>query len=228
MPDRVSVAIVDYHMGNVLSVRRACETVGLEAVITSDAETIESADGVILPGVGAYGDAMSSISSLGLADVLRKVITAGKPTLGICLGMQLLMTESEEFGFHHGLNLISGRVVRLEQPRDHDGSLLKVPHIGWNCILPYCSATNAWDGSILAGISPRAEMYFVHSYYVVPDDSSTILSISRYGDIEFASTIQFDNLMACQYHPEKSGPAGLTVYQNFYRILEKSRRSCFV
>ncbi len=228
MPDSVSVAIVDYRMGNVLSVRRACEAVGLSAVVTSHADEIESADGVILPGVGAFGDAMDSIGSLGLTDVLHRIITSGKPALGICLGMQLLMTESEEFGLHHGLNLISGRVVHFEQPRDIDGTQLKVPHIGWNRIMPSRGADPPWDGTILSGIPSQTEMYFVHSYYVIPGDPSAILSVSRYGDRQFTSAMQSGNLFACQFHPEKSGPAGLSIYHNFYRILEKSRRSCCV
>jgi glutamine amidotransferase len=227
MSERISVAVVDYHMGNVLSVYRACEAVGLSAVVTSDASTINLADGVILPGVGAFGDAMASIRSLGLDEILRRVSASGKPILGICLGMQLLMTQSEEFGFHDGLNLIAGRVIRFDQPRDQAGRVLKVPHVGWNSIHPP-SPNPDWDDSILEGLNDAAEMYFVHSYFVIPEDPTFVRSISRYGQFEFASVIQSANLMTCQFHPENSGTAGLRVYRNFRRIVQHNRRRCCV
>ncbi len=219
------VAIVDYRMGNVCSVQRACQSVGLEAVITSNPGVIQSADGVILPGVGAFGDAMESLRRLELVEVLRRIARRGKPILGICLGMQLLMTESEEFGLHEGLNLLEGRVVRFECPRDDDGRSLKVPQVGWNRLLSV-SSTVGWTNSILEGLCGQTEMYFVHSFYVVPRDSSVILAVSRYGQIEFASVIQEGNIFGCQFHPEKSGPGGIRIYRTFYDKLELIRREC--
>lgn len=223
---RPVVAIVDYRMGNVCSVQRACQAVGLKAVITSDPEQVESADGIILPGVGAFGDAMQSLQRLGLVEVLHRVVHQGKPLLGICLGMQLLMTESEEFGLHQGLNLLNGRVVRFDCPRHDDGRILKVPQVGWNRIVP--APQIDWKGTFLEGLTADTDMYFVHSYYIVPRDPSVILAVSRYGQIEFASAIRSGNLFACQFHPEKSGPSGIRIYRRFRAKLESLRRECLV
>ena len=222
-----SVAIVDYRMGNVRSVWRACEAVGLKAEITADPARIESADGVILPGVGAFGDAMESLHHLGLVEGLHRVVRRQKPLMGICLGMQLLMTESEEFGRHAGLNLLDGRVIRFENPQDDDGRILKVPQVGWNQIRPVTHADD-WKDSILEGLPGDTDLYFVHSFYVVPRDPSVILAMSRYGQIEFASAIQFGSLFACQFHPEKSGPVGISIYRNFCAKIESVRRECLV
>jgi glutamine amidotransferase len=222
-----SVAIVDYRMGNVCSVRRACEAVGLKAEITADPARIESADGVILPGVGAFGDAMESLHALGLVEGLHRVVRRQKPLMGICLGMQLLMTESQEFGRHAGLNLLDGRVIRFENPRDDEGRILKVPQVGWNQIRPRARAGD-WTDSILEGLPGDTDMYFVHSFYVVPRDPSVVLAVSRYGQIEFASAIQSGNLFACQFHPEKSGPAGIFIYRKFCAKLKSVRRECLV
>lgn len=224
---RPVVAIVDYRMGNVCSVQRACQAVGLEAVITNNPEQIESADGVILPGVGAFGDAMQSLHRLNLIEVLHRRIRREKPLLGICLGMQLLMTESEEFGLHTGLNLFEGRVIRFDHPRDDDGRILKVPQVGWNRISPV-SSIGDWTNSILEGLAADTDMYFVHSYYVVPRDPSVILAVSRYGQIEFASAIRSGNIFACQFHPEKSGSSGIHLYRQFRVKLESLRRDCLV
>ena len=147
--------------------------------------------------------------------------------MGICLGMQLLMTESEEFGLHAGLNLLEGRVIRFDDPRDDDGRNLKVPQVGWNQIRPVAQTAD-WKDSILKGLPGDTDMYFVHSYYVVPRDPSVILAVSRYGQIEFASAIHAGNLFACQFHPEKSGPAGIFIYRNFCAKLQSVRRECLV
>jgi imidazole glycerol-phosphate synthase subunit HisH len=222
-----SVSIVDYQMGNVCSVQRACEAVGLAAEITADPARIESADGVILPGVGAFGDAMESLHHLGLVEILHRVVRRQKPLMGICLGMQLLMTESDEFGLHAGLNFLDGRVIRFENPQDDEGRILKVPQVGWNRIRP-TTQSGDWKGSILEGLACDTDMYFVHSFYVVPRDPSVILAMSRYGQIDFASVIQAGALFACQFHPEKSGPAGISIYRNFRAKLESVRRECLV
>lgn len=225
--NRPRVAIVDYRMGNVCSVQRACQVAGLEAEITADPARVESADGIILPGVGAFGDAVASLNALGLAEALHRAVRRHTPLLGICLGMQLLMTESEEFGLHAGLNLLGGRVIRFDRPADDGGRILKVPEVGWNRIHPAARAGD-WTDSVLEGLPAGTDMYFVHSYYVVPEDPSVILAVSRYGQIEFASMIQAGNLLACQFHPEKSGPAGLSIYRNFRAKLQSVRRACLV
>lgn len=186
------VAIIDYGMGNLFSVARACAHVGLEAAVTSDPGDVKRALGVILPGVGAFGDAMASLRERGLVEPLREAALT-KPFLGICLGMQLLMTKSYEFGEHEGLNVIEGEVLRLQSR--------KVPQVGWN----------------LAG---DVYYYFVHSFYVKPADPKVVLTTTRYGDTEFCSSLQKGFVTACQFHPERSGLKGLLVYQNFARRIQ--------
>jgi len=222
LPERY-VAIVDYGMGNLFSVRRACERAGLTALVTSDKNTLLSAVGVILPGVGAFGDAMATLSRFDLVAPLKEVAARGTPLLGICLGMQLLMTESSEFGNHQGLGLIEGRVVRFERPLGPHGPL-KVPQIGWNSIYPpnhSPTASDPWARTLLSGIATGAYMYFVHSHYVCPATTEP-LSTSAYGHIEFCSALAKDHITACQFHPEKSGPAGLQVYRTFADLIGSS------
>lgn len=214
------VAIVDFGLGNLFSVRQACLHVNLEAEITSSKEAINNADAIILPGVGAYGDAMSALQRLDLVGALRDFAQSGKPFLGVCLGMQLLMSESQEFGRSEGLDIIKGSVVPIGEP--HEGErALKVPQIGWNKI---CSSekTIKWDNSILHGLAQDEYMYFVHSFVVVPQDASVILSTTQYGDVRFCSSLQVGNIFACQFHPERSGKKGLHIYQNFAAFLDKA------
>lgn len=208
-----AVAIVDYRLGNLFSVKMACAVAGLDAVITSDRHAILSADAVILPGVGAYGDAMAALTELDLVSVLRDVASMGKPVLGVCLGMQLLMSETEEFGRHRGLGLIDGAVVRLEGLRP-DGRPLKVPHIGWNTVEPAGDAA-AWTTTPLESVPSGAYMYFVHSYVARPVDERVVRSTTQFGSTRFCSSLQQGNVFACQFHPERSGPDGLRMYHNF-------------
>lgn len=212
MPDQpLDVAIVDYNMGNLYSVKHACAHVGLHAEITSSHETIASARAVILPGVGAFGDAMATLHSLDLVSVLRDIAASGKPLVGICLGIQLLMTESYEFGRHPGLGIIEGPVVPFDHPREGE-RILKVPQIGWNRV---CHAQNArWDGTLLDSVADGEYMYFVHSYIVQPEDTGVVLSTSRYGQIDFCSSVQRGNVFACQFHPERSASQGIQMYKN--------------
>lgn len=205
------VAIVDYMLGNLFSVKQACAHVGLEAIITSDKVVIQNADAVILPGVGAYGDAMAALCRLDLASILCEIADSPKPLFGICLGVQLLMTESFEFGWHKGLDIVDGQVLRFDNPREGE-RILKVPQIGWNRI--HRAGGACWDNTLLHGVTEGEHMYFVHSYIVQPEDPGVILSVSRYGNIEFCSSIQRKNVFACQFHPERSGAAGIRLYQN--------------
>lgn len=211
------VAIVDYGLGNLYSVKHACAHVGLDAKITSSKRDILEADAVILPGVGAFGDAMQSLHRLDLVSVLRDMAASPKPLVGICLGLQLLMTESYEFGRHQGLGIIEGPVVRFHDPMEGPRKL-KVPQIGWNCIYKAVRNDKAeadpWRSSLLAGLADGEYMYFVHSFIVQPRDSSIVLSTSRYGHVEFCSSVRYRNIFACQFHPERSGGEGLKVYQN--------------
>lgn len=215
------VAIVDFEMGNLFSVKQACEHVGMQAIITASARDLLAADAVILPGVGAFGDAMAMLTRRGLVEVLREVAGSGTPLVGICLGLQLLMSESREFGRHKGLGLIEGEVVRLEGPRTGSG-LLKVPQVGWNRI--FKTVHGAWDSSSLEGLRDGEFMYFVHSYYAKPADERVVLAATRYGQIEFCSSLRFGNIFACQFHPERSGPQGLQIYQNLARQVQGSVR----
>jgi glutamine amidotransferase len=220
------VAIIDYGLGNLHNVRRACETVGLATKITSSPEDVCSAAAAILPGVGAFGDAISTLNASGLGQALRELVDAGKPLFGICLGFQLLMTESSEFGHHRGLDIIPGTVIRFDNPRDDDGRL-KVPHIGWNRVWktnPDRSA-NSRSETLLDTVADGEYMYFVHSFVVVPAQANTIVSTTHYGDVEFCSSARRGNVFGCQYHPERSGVQGLRMYAHLARSIKQLAQS---
>ncbi len=197
------IAIIDYGMGNLRSVHKAFEAVGHQAVVTRDATVIGNASHVVLPGVGAFGDCMANLERYGLIAPVRSAVQSGKPFLGICLGLQLLFAESEEFGTHKGLGLIPGTVKRFAI----DPSL-KVPHMGWNQVA-YRRACPIFDG-----IADGSHWYFVHSYYVDPADPSVAATTTTYGGA-FVSSIWRDNVVACQFHPEKSQTVGLRLIKNF-------------
>ena len=198
------IAIIDYGMGNLRSVQKGFERVGREAVVTNDAKTILSAGKVVLPGVGAFPDCMRNLEQNGLIDVVHQTIKSGKPFLGICLGLQLLFTESEEFGVSKGLDIIKGRVEKFKI-RD---STLKVPHMGWNSISIKRRAPALQD------VPDNSHVYFVHSFHVVPEDKKVIATTTPYG-IEFVSSIWKDNIFAVQFHPEKSQTLGLSILKRF-------------
>ena len=202
------IAIIDYGMGNLRSVQKGFERVGFEAVVTADREKVLEADKIVLPGVGAFPDCMRNLEEGGFIEPLLRVIREGRPFLGICLGLQLLFTESEEFGVHQGLNVIPGRVVRFPEGMAESGEALKVPHMGWNQ-LAVRRRPAAFDG-----IEEGANFYFVHSFYVAPEDTAVVATTTTYG-IEFCSAIWKDNVVATQFHPEKSQEKGLTILKNF-------------
>lgn len=204
------IAIIDYGMGNLRSVQKGLERVGYDAVVTRDLAEIEAARGVVLPGVGAFSACMENLGKFGLVEVIRETVRKQKPFLGICLGFQLLFSESEEFGTEKGLDLFPGRVVGFHARED-----LKVPHMGWNRI-------DKWgDSPFLEGISSGDYVYFVHSFYVAPEDTSIIATTTDYG-APFASSIATDRLFACQFHPEKSQELGLRILANFGRFAENN------
>jgi glutamine amidotransferase len=219
-----NVAIVDYGLGNLFSVARACEHTGMRGFVTSSNEEMASADAVILPGVGAFGDAMASLGRLDLVAPLRELAAASKPLIGICLGMQLLLSQSTEFGRHEGLGIIEGSVRRLSDDSrspisDSTGGPLKVPQVGWNRVLEI--EREEGDASqalpvdpLLRGLPQGVFMYFVHSYVVEPADPSVVTRRSRYGGIDFCSALRSGNVVGFQFHPERSGEHGLTVYRN--------------
>jgi glutamine amidotransferase len=205
------IAIIDYDMGNLRSVQKAFEAVGHDAVVTRDRRTIGDASHLVLPGVGAFADCMANLERYGLIEPIRKAVAAGKPFLGICLGLQLLFTESEEFGRHGGLDLVPGRVTRFRfgLPGAGDGAGgLKVPHMGWNTVAVRRRAPPLKD------IESGEHFYFVHSYVVEPAEEAVAATVTEYG-VSFVSSVWRDNVFACQFHPEKSQAAGLRLIRNF-------------
>lgn len=202
------IAIIDYGMGNLRSVQKGFEKVGFEAVVTSDPRVVLEADRVVLPGVGAFRDCMRNLEEGGFVEPILKVIREGRPFLGICLGLQLLFTESEEFGIHKGLDVIKGRVIRFPEGMTEGGEKLAVPHMGWNQLNFKRSLP------VFSGLEEGTNVYFVHSYYVKPDDDSVVAATTNYG-LDFCSSIVCDNLVATQFHPEKSQYSGLRILKNF-------------
>ena len=200
------VAIIDYDAGNIRSVEKAIASLGYEAAVTRDADTILTADHVILPGVGAFGDAMDKLSSYGLVDVIRTVSCREIPFLGICLGLHLMFENSEEAPGVEGLGLLKGSILRIPEKDD-----LKIPHIGWNS-LQYPSR-----GRLFAGVPEGAYVYFVHSYYLQAQEAGVVKATTEYG-VEIHASVEKDNLFACQFHPEKSSDVGMKILQNFMEI----------
>ncbi len=202
------IAIIDYGMGNLRSVQKGFEKLGFAAIVTADPKKLQEADKVVLPGVGAFADCMRNLEQGGFVEPILRVIRDGKPFLGICLGLQLLFTESEEFGIHKGLDVIPGRVVRFPDGMEEGGEELKVPHMGWNQL-----AFKRWP-PLFAGLDEGTNVYFVHSFYVKPEDEGVIATTTSYG-IEFCSSVWKDNVVATQFHPEKSQEKGLLMLKNF-------------
>jgi len=211
MSNKKKVAIIDYQLGNLFSVRQACLHLGADAFITTSKQELLEADYAILPGVGAFGDAMNNLQHLDLVEPIKDFIAAGKPFMGVCLGLQLLFTESEEFGNNKGLNLIDG-TIRKFSARNTEGNVLKVPQIEWNKI--YGTPGNSWQQSPLLTCKEGDYMYFVHSYFVQPQSAQYVLSTTEYGGYRYCSSIIKDNVFACQFHPEKSGLHGVDIYKN--------------
>ncbi len=216
MSNDKKITVVDYGIGNVFSVCQAVRQLGGEPVLTANPEQILAADRLVLPGVGSFRQGMLRLVHKGLADVIREYCRLERPFLGICLGMQLLMDSSSELGHHEGLGIISGTVDRLEST-GKDGRPHKIPHIAWAPLLiPDGHADDAWDGTILAGIVPqRQTIYFVHSYAVRPADIAHTLAEAEYDGRRFTAVVRKGSIMGTQFHPERSGAAGLRILRNF-------------
>jgi glutamine amidotransferase len=206
------IAVIDYGMGNLLSVQRGLEKVGANPIVTSDIKALNEATHVILPGVGAFPDAMRELIHLNLVEAIKDISAAGKPILGICLGMQVLFEESNEFGFTKGMSLIPGKIIRIPNKHSIEGTI-KVPHIGWSPI--YKSGSGNAHSPIINGINEGASFYFVHSFMAVPENSHHKVANCLYCDLEIPAIIQKNNIFACQFHPEKSGEYGLRFLENF-------------
>lgn len=210
-----TVTIIDYGVGNLLSVSRAFEYCGASVTLAHEAHEIEQAERLVLPGVGAFADGMQGLRERGLVEPIRRYAASGRPLMGICLGMQMLVSASEEFGEHEGLNLIPGRVQAI--PRTAvDGSPLKTPHIGWSPLRR--TDTADWRNTILADTAPESAVYLVHSYAVDLDDPADLLSHCIYGGHRISAAIRRGAVYGCQFHPEKSGPAGLRIVSGFLSL----------
>lgn len=201
------IAIIDYDAGNIKSVEKALQFLGEEVNVTRDAAAILSADGVILPGVGAFGDAMGKLHSYGLVDVIHRYVETGRPFLGICLGLQLLFEESEESPGVKGLHLLDGKIVKIPAKNG-----LKVPHIGWNDLsFPH-------EGKLFRGLQEHPYVYFVHSYYLQAADEKIVTAVADYG-VRIHASVEQGNVFACQFHPEKSSDVGMQMLRNFIDVV---------
>lgn len=207
------VVVIDYGVGNLLSVQRGLEHCGAKVILTADADQILAAKRVVLPGVGAFGNAMQALERLSLVPVIRELANRKTPLLGICLGMQLLLEESEEFGLRPGLGLIPGRVIPVPD-QTLLGETQKIPHIGWSALQP-STASGGWNETLLQDNRPGEAAYFVHSFMAVPTDSLHRIADCVYGGHLIPATIARNQITGCQFHPEKSGEVGLKILRRF-------------
>src|SRR5574341_2356241 len=202
------IAIIDSGIANLRSVEKGLARAGFEAKVVEDPRTLRDARGIVLPGVGAFADGIGKLRAAGFDEALLREIERGKPLLGICLGLHFLFSESEEFGTHKGLDVLTGKVVRFPAGLREDGGPLKVPHMGWNTL------TVRRPAPIFRGLPAEPAVYFVHSYYVEPADASVVAATTEYG-VPFTSAVWKDNIVATQFHPEKSQQVGLAILRNF-------------
>ncbi len=206
-----SATIIDYDLGNLHSVIKALKHAGADVTVTSDPRKLPEAQRLVLPGVGAFGDGMASLHKHGLVEAIHRYFETQRPFLGICLGMQMLLTESEEFGLHQGLGAIPGRVVEIAREPG-----VKVPQVGWNAIAP--RPGGSFRGSILESAQPGAMVYFVHSFTAVPDREEDRLADTTYGSTRVSAAVQRGSIIGTQFHPEKSGEVGLGIVRRFLQL----------
>lgn len=207
------IVIVDYGVGNLRSLSRAFEYHGVSVVVSDEPEIIKNADGLVLPGVGAFEMGMKGLQERGLISVLEEYKTTHRPLLGICLGAQLLFTEGHELGVFPGLNFVPGSVIPFPQLVDNE----KVPHMGWNTL--ECPQSGQWENTIFAGLENGATVYFVHSFVFSPTDPTVVLATTSYGGYQFCSAVKSGTMYGVQFHPEKSGAVGLEIIKNFIQLL---------
>jgi imidazole glycerol-phosphate synthase subunit HisH len=208
-----SVVIIDYGVGNLLSVIRGVEVCGARPIVTNCPDKISNAERLILPGVGAFSDGMKGLSNKGLVEPINDYLKRERPFLGICLGMQMILDESHEFGIHKGLGLIPGKVLSISN-KTSDVQNCKIPHIGWNSIRPNKKIRN-WQNTILKNTEEGGFVYFVHSYFALPDNEENILATCNYAGIDMCAVINNNNIYGCQFHPEKSGAVGISILNTF-------------
>jgi len=212
----MNIVVIDYGIGNIKSIKNAFDEFGVKIILSREKVDILNADGVILPGVGAFSHGMNNLIKYNLVDIIGEFVKTDRPLLGICLGMQMMLEESEEFGITKGLGLIKGKVIKI--PVD-ETKKVKLPHISWNGI----KAKNiTWGNTILENVPEDSDMYFVHTFVANPKNEDEILSVTEYADIEFCSSIKKNNIYGCQFHPEKSSKIGLTIIKNFIKIVKKN------
>lgn len=211
----MNIVIVNYGIGNVKSIMNAFENQGKKAVLSRDRDVILKADGLILPGVGAFSHGMNNLNKYDLVAIIKEYVKTGKPLLGICLGMQMLLEKSEEFGDTKGIGLIKGKVIKL--PIDKSNKM-KLPHISWNEIKP---KKIEWTNTILDNIEENSDMYFIHTFIAKPNNENEILSVTKYHNQEFCSSLKKENIYGCQFHPEKSSKKGLSIIKNFIKIVKE-------
>jgi len=212
----LNIVIIDYDIGNVKSISNAFLKIGANVKLSRHEDDILEADGVVLPGVGAFAHAMNNLKKFDLPRKIKKFVQTGKPLLGICLGMQILFTESEEFGLSEGLNLISGRVIKFPFQQDLK---VKLPNVGWSEL--YKPEDRKWENTILDKLKEEEDVYFVHSVICIPEDDKNILSYSEYSNYRFCSSVEMNNISGCQFHPEKSSKTGIVILENFLKKAER-------
>lgn len=206
------IAVIDYGLSNLYSISKALKLFAANVFITDELSGLQSADAAVLPGVGAFEAGINGLKLRGLTDGIKEFANSGKPILGICLGAQLMLSRGYEFGVFEGLDLIKGEVVRFPETVKE-----KIPHIGWNEIYPQKAVD--WDKTVFDFSKKNVNMYFIHSYIMKPEKSENILALSDYAGFEFCSAIREKNIYGCQFHPEKSGKAGLEIIKNFVNII---------
>ena len=207
------ISIIDYGVGNLHSLSKALKHFAEDVVLTDERETIRKSDAIILPGVGAFQSGMSGLRVRSLVETVKNFAQKDKPVLGICLGAQLMLGKGFEFGEHEGLGIMPGKVEHFPDLSEKE----KIPQIGWNGI--YARKNSSWQNTILQGTPEKANVYFVHSYILVPEKEENILALSRYGGYEFCAALKNGNVYGCQFHPEKSGRIGLEIIKNFINII---------
>jgi len=212
MKKTYKIAIVDYQMSNMFSVRNALDTLGFKSEVTSSHSKIMSSDGVILPGVGSFPEAMKNIRNFDLEDTINNFIVTGKPFMGICLGFQLLFDKSDEINNTIGMGVLHGEVKRFSQKKEK----VRVPHVGWNSVNKVQKSNNVQSFDPLKKSDSGDFFYFVHSCYVQPDNSKDVYTTTEYGDTKYCSSILKENIFACQFHPEKSGEKGISIFSEFF------------
>jgi glutamine amidotransferase len=208
------VAIIDYGCGNILNLVRAVKYLGYKVEVTNEKKKIISSSNVIFPGVGSFGNAVKKLKKYDLKNIITEYVSLNKPFLGICLGMQLLLSQSEEFGIHKGLNIIEGKNVKIS---NKNNSKIKIPHVGWNDIYP-TKNKKSWNNKILANIPIGTNFYFVHSFIALTKNEQVTNAVCNYYETSIPAVVSIENIFGCQFHPEKSGENGLNVLKNFLNI----------